>query len=68
MLNAHGRYDRAKVPDSHLNMQVGFVSDDVATIIKDSVSSVLQTQQYSEHKVRPAEATCTHECSSCQES
>lgn len=34
-----------------LDLQLGFVPDDVSNIIKESIDTVLQNQQYSEQKV-----------------
>ncbi|WIA15550.1 hypothetical protein OEZ86_004153 [Tetradesmus obliquus] len=42
--------------------EVGFAPDDVSNIIKESIDSVLQNQQYSEQKVSQWTSACLEGC------
>jgi dynein light chain Tctex-type 1 len=43
-------------------MQASFVADDVSTIIKDSLDTVLQSQQYNADKVPQWTSVCMESC------
>mmetsp|Transcript_8219 Transcript_8219/g.19694 ORF Transcript_8219/g.19694 Transcript_8219/m.19694 type:complete len:114 (-) Transcript_8219:2047-2388(-) len=44
------------------NDEAAFVADDVSNIIKESIDSVLQNQQYSMHKVGQWTSSCLDNC------